>query len=281
MKKRFGLSGRESGQGTVEYILILVIVVIITLTLLYRFHGAFRNYAQVFFDGYVACLLDVGELPGTGSVCLSEMPKFDPKSAKYLLKDNLPEPGNGSSGGSSNAAKSADPNGQRAQANRAHRAGPAGGGGGGRGGRFRDSGRVRSSEVGKVGDGSESTFGGDDKSGASITVPTGRLRSNGQPPKVKMEINADGRIEEASDGGRPKSLKTAKNVDDGSGLRPVKTVENPSRTNASVGDGEGKGFSLGALIRLLIIILIIVAMVIFFGGQLMQIAKSQDKDSGE
>src|ERR1051326_4578430 len=55
----------QLGQGTLEYILVLVVVIIIILGLMYQFHSSFRNYAQQFFDGYIACLLEVGELPGT------------------------------------------------------------------------------------------------------------------------------------------------------------------------------------------------------------------------
>jgi hypothetical protein len=273
VRKSYGLSGRESGQGTLEYILVLIIVVIIILTLLFRFNGAFKKYAAAFFDSYIACLLEVGELPGTGSTCSSEMPSFNQKDGKMLLKDNLPESkggGNKGGGGSSNSA------------NNNHRGETKNGGGGGNAvGRLRDSGRNRSTEIGKVGDGNESSFGGDDKNGVANTQSAGRVPSGNRPATVKMDVNSDGKVEEKSETNRPKSATTTKKVDESNELRPVKSIENTTRKTASAADDDQKGFSVGALVRLLIIILIIVAMVVFFGGQLIQISKSRDKGGGD
>ena len=86
MKKRWFITGRESGQSLIEYVLVLLVVIIITLSLIYQFHSAFRNYAKAFFGGYIACLLETGELPGTGAqLCREEMPNFDLKKGKKQL----------------------------------------------------------------------------------------------------------------------------------------------------------------------------------------------------
>ena len=65
---------KESGQGVLEYILVLVIVLVVILGLVYQFNVKFKNYAEQFFDGYIACLLETGDLPGVGgSMCEEEM----------------------------------------------------------------------------------------------------------------------------------------------------------------------------------------------------------------
>ena len=61
----------ESGQAAVEYILILAIIVIIALSVVWQFSTAFRSYSDKLFDGYIACLLETGELPGS-TLCSSE-----------------------------------------------------------------------------------------------------------------------------------------------------------------------------------------------------------------
>lgn len=271
-KTRYGLAGRESGQGTLEYVLIVVIIVIITLSLLYRFHGAFRVYAQAFFDGYISCLLEVGELPGTGSVCASDMPSFNQANGKMLLKDNLPQPkggGNGNKGGGKTSAPQSS------------RETGSGGGSSNAVGRLGGTGRVRSSEVGTVADTNQPGGSGDDRLGVANTHANGRINVSNRGRSVQMDVDSEGRIANKSDDGKPRSAGINKRVDDGGGLRPVKAVENIPRQIASSDDGDQKGFSVGALIRLFIIILIIVAMVIFFGGQLMQISKSREKGGGD
>lgn len=272
------LTGPESGQGTIEYMLVVVIVLIIALTLLYRFHGGFKKYTEAFFDGYIACLLETGELPGTGSQCQGELQAFDSKNGKMLLKDNLPEPGKGGGGGGKgkNAGKSSG----------SGKTGAAGGevvsGGADRSiGNLGKTGRQAVTPV-KTGGGGGDGDGKGKEGGDVLNIRSvGRVQDSRRPRSVQMGFTTNGAIEETESPTKPVQKSTGKTVESGgSELRPVKAAENMEarRTQASVQDD--REFSIGGLIRLVIIVLIIVAMVIFFGGQLLQVLRSRDKGGG-
>ncbi len=286
MKRRKGLSGpflggSQGGQGTLEYILVLVIVIIIILSFLYQFNSAFRNYAQAFFDGYIACLMETGELPGTGSTCKDEFAAYDSKSGKKYLKDNLPG-GDGSSDGDGAGEDGAKADEGKKQ--EAARGEAMGGGGSGRSvGRFMgNSGRPRSEAVGRVGgDKSESSSeGGDSYIGMSNTQPIGRTSETYRQETMRVEYQF-AQESTPEEKGRPQTQATKKTVSDPSALRPAKAIENLNRSVASRSVKEDREFSMGELIRFLFIVLIVVAMVIFFGGQLMQISRSREKGGGD
>lgn len=80
----------QSGQAVIEYILILAITVILIGTFLYRFSTAFKVYANDFFGGYVACLLETGELPGNAA-CGAEYKAFS-------IANGTTSPGTGGTG---------------------------------------------------------------------------------------------------------------------------------------------------------------------------------------
>lgn len=266
-------TNRESGQGTVEYILVLVIVIIILLTVMYRFHHGFRTYARAFFNGYVACLLESGELPGAPkSTCAEVMPKFDDKNAKELIKGNIP--GGAGGAGGANAGNKQDKN---KNANRGRET-VAGGSRSAPVGSLRGSGRPKYSEVAKntTGDGDASKSNGD-----SLSMPNSsgaRGRAGDRPRGVRMNVGSSEVSEdEAKEKDRPKKAQTTKKVENGDTLRPTRSIEKTDRKPTALPEEDGKGFSMGALIRWLIILLIIVAIVVFFGGQLIQISKSREK----
>jgi hypothetical protein len=268
----------ERGQGTFEYILIVLIMVILILSLLYQFHSSFRIYAEAFFDGYVRCLLEVGELPGTGSVCSQSYTAFDPKSGKALLKDNIPDGGGGSGGGgggkngAKNGAKKPSTKGGETLAR-----GGGGGGGGGSGSRGRSGGFQSHSEpIGTIG-GSDDSSSSDKSSSpgaSSRTRSIGQVAGKGSASSFVMETASESSV----DDGRPAAKSTGKKKTAGNeGLKPVKSTEKIDRKPAKVMEDDTQGFSVGGFIRLLFIILIVVAMVVFFGGQLLQISKSREK----
>lgn len=73
----------ESGQGTVEYVLLLVVVISMIMGGIYQFNDAFRVWANNYFGNYLVCLLETGELPlisgsgGHNSECQEEFKKFN------------------------------------------------------------------------------------------------------------------------------------------------------------------------------------------------------------
>lgn len=91
MNRRLDLTSGEAGQVTIEMILLLIITVILILGLLYQFNQSFKSYAEAFFDGYVACLLETGDLPGSGGVCRDEFQAYDPNAGQRLVNGEVPE----------------------------------------------------------------------------------------------------------------------------------------------------------------------------------------------
>ena len=74
-------AGRIRGQAIVEYILILVVIVVVVGGLLFRFSKGVQAWGKVLFgeDGYVACALQTGVLPGLISMpeCLGTQDASD------------------------------------------------------------------------------------------------------------------------------------------------------------------------------------------------------------
>jgi hypothetical protein len=84
------------GQAVIEYILLLVISISIILGAFYQFSDAFRNFSAKLFGNYLECLIDSGELPGSGGPCSAEYKPFDISKGSPLVP-----PGSGGPGGSS------------------------------------------------------------------------------------------------------------------------------------------------------------------------------------
>lgn len=263
----------EAGQGTLEYILFLIITVILVLGIFYKFHRGFRTYAEAFFGGYIACLLETGELPGASAVCASEMKDFNSKSEKQLVKGSFGR------GGAGNRRAPASQN----QANR----GRSGGGGGGGetmvGGRFARVGSLGDNNrpsVAKESGGSDSKSGAGSRGGAGGggDVAVGRYRQNpGRRETIVMSSAMTDEQTKKKEESRPRAAAAGKAEESGDGLRPVKALDNTSEGKKYNAPSTGQGFSVSGLIKILIIILLVVAMVVFFGGQLLQISKSREK----
>jgi hypothetical protein len=269
-----GLRG-DSGQGTLEYILVLAVIVVLILSLLYRFNGTFRNYAEAFFDSYIACLLETGELPGTGSRCQSEYQALNAKGGKELVSSKFQAPGKGpnSKNSTGKGNKSNSGRGGEVLAGGGNRQGFGTGGGGG---------RSRVANVGNVGGGNDDSSG----SGDSLTGLGGRSVGNVQDGRgrrsTKVEVSYSGGVEGSKEDQEEKKTKsTGKTVGDSTRLRPTRVIETSQKQGSKAGGEKESVFSIGGLIRIFIIILIVVAMVIFFGGQLLQIMRSREKGGSD
>jgi hypothetical protein len=271
MKSRYGLAGRQSGQGTLEYILVLLIGIILILSLVYQFHSAFRSWANSFFDGYVRCLLEVGELPGTGSICQSEYETYNMANGKGLLKNNLAD-GGGSGKGANNASKSSSnkssskSGGEVMAPSKDETIGRFG----------QDGGRNRVTNLGAVGDKAGGAAAG--KEPLDVGGSGGSFGRNSRPDRTRFEYGRGDLAEadEADKKGKPKTA-TAGTSNDGNALKPKKFMESLERKPAEVEDVNGNSLTFGGFIRMLFIICIIIAIVVFFGGQIMSIMKSSEK----
>lgn len=262
--------GSESGQGILEYVLLLAIIVILILGLAYQFNTAFRTWAEGFFDGYIACLLETGELPGTSAQCAEEWANFNYEDGTRFADGSFG--GGGGEGANQN--------------NTSRNQSTASGGGGGEvlaaGPRSRvgfarlgDRERPTSVTEGTVGDtdGPDTSF----QLGPQSTRVGRMSRDDRRRGSVSMVYYID--VDEDNEkNARPSAAKVGK-AEDGAAevLRPGRAVEKGGQQRTISSESSGPSFSIGRLLRLLLIICIIIAMFVFFGGQLLQIAKSREK----
>ena len=270
----------ESGQGILEYILVLVIILVVILGLVYQFNRKFRLYAEQFFDGYIACLLESGELPGVGgSSCEEEMKTIADMQAKGLLK--FPEGAGGGGGDGKNAAD------QKAPEDAARDRAPARTetvGGGGRttnwGNFGRNSGSGNSTPVGRTDAAKKDS---ETVGYSALAANSGRFGNYSNPTQRvnTTYVNGDGVADDDPKKGKPPVAKTDKKSEDARALKPRRAIEDTRRRSvASIDVNEGE-FSFGAMIRWLIIAALILAIIIFFGGQLLQIMRSREKGGAE
>lgn len=294
-----GLTGRESGQAIIEYILVLIITVIIILGLLYQFSAAFKSYVESYFGNYIACLLEVGELPGNGGVCESEFKAFNIADGKPLVNGQIPSSGSGGSGGGSSNrnGKNGSEDGQGAQTSKRDSkadgpgkgeslgSNPSGGGGRSTVGRVGGFGRNRSTPVGNV-KSSETDKDGkatmnDSLLGISPTsTAVGNASRDDRRRMTTMNWGYFGDEEEKERASsRPPVAPVSKpESQGGASLRAKVIAETARRGPAAQGEANDEGFSFGNLIQYLLIAAIILAIVIFFGGQILQISKSWEKN---
>jgi hypothetical protein len=296
--------GSEAGQGTVEYVLLLMVSIMIILGILYQFSTAFRVYSAAFFDGYIACLLETGELPGNAEC---ELPTFNPTAGKALVKDtsnmkNRESSLGGSSGSSSSSnsssssgsgsgsgsANSQSKNGANSKSTGGSEIRGSGSGGSGTsyaGSSSQGSGflKQRSSPVGRADTAAASnTSEGDSSNGLLAKVPATRAgdygNGNGKTKALDRGFGYAGEAEaNARAASKPAVAALTKPAEGGDNLRPTSSIEKGIRGPAEAKISDDSGFSFGYLLRWFLIIAIIIAIVVFFGGQLLQISKSQEK----
>jgi hypothetical protein len=301
MRRRSGLLGQESGQGTIEYILLLVISVIVILGLLYQFNRAFKDYTIAYFGNYISCLLEVGELPGAVA-CESDIATFDFKSAKPLVTGQMGRPsgpggGGGSSGSSSNtdsknskddsksqdaaaksAQKTAAANGQSGSSTGETVASSSGSGSGAIGS-FGKSGRERAIAVGTLSKESSALGDADSLLGTmpnSTSVGTLHATDRSRAGNLTWGYYGDEEQKERAIS-RPASSAVTTKPDTGQSLKGKAAQETVTRAIASQQDSGSDGFSFSGMIRLILIIVMLIAIIIFFGGQLLQMSKSGEK----
>lgn len=184
---------RESGQATIEFVLVLVVGMLIALGLLYRFNMAFKKYTVDLYGTYYRCLLETGELPGVGSVCKDKKARFDIASGRDLIK-NVPGSAGGGSGGTPGSGGSGT-----GGSGSTPKSGSGGtttknpdGSGGSKSGSTSGKGSGTSGSSGS-GDGSggsngasESVGGGTRGSGGGYSSSVGRLRNSGRSRSTSM-----------------------------------------------------------------------------------------------
>lgn len=310
LTKRIYLQIGERGQATIEVILLAFIAVVVILGLIYRFNTAFKKYTTDLYGSYYRCLLETGELPGTGSVCKDRAARFEIANGREKLKwsptDDASGGGGGSSGGggsgsggsggkgSSGGAKSGSGNEASGGSNSAS-SGSSGGdsvsAGGSAGGRGQSVvGRLRqiSKRNGSTAVGGAEQLSDDEKNlaagtGDSLRADYAGARGNAESlrnarTKMDFAMGGDEMQKEARVASAPVSGPVSKRADrTGDALRPRKAVENTDRKPAQTSMKEdSSGMDFGKMFRIFMIVAIIVAIVIFLGGQILQISKSSE-----
>lgn len=265
-----------AGQAILEYILVLVVTVSIILGLMYQFSSSFKDFTDLYFGNYIACLLETGELPTLGGETGPNQGTCAPPD--FSFSGNMDIASDRGSSGSGDSSSS-DSN-----------SGSDSGGGG--------SGRLRPSRVvrgGGTSNGESSNSGSKDRpskiakrtdadkgandaafSDGSSSGGSGR----GRTIRRKKVIFLDGKY--VADKEKDKSPTLAKAKDDKKkggrdSLRNPTFILDVPEAKKVADDDLGSGFNFGTFIKILLIFGIIIAIVIFLGGQAMQIKKSWQK----
>ena len=276
-KKRLRTLNSESGQGAVEYILIVVITMVLILGLVYNFNYKFKAFAEQYFGSYIACLLEVGELPGNqGGVCAEEYQTIAQQTGKQLLKFPPSSPiasaPKSASSPPSSSSSSSPARGEALSSNSRQTSNFNNAGGSG-------SGRERSSNVNGAGSKKDANASGY----ATLYSSNGsydRGTANGQGVSGKKYYMSSGDGEE-EDVGKKAVSKTDKKSANNNALKPKRVSQDAVRRIASTGEVVDSQFTFGAFIRWIIVGALILIIVIFFGGQLLQIMRSRDKGGGD
>lgn len=293
-ESRRSILGRR-GQATLEIILLLIILVAVILGLVAKFNSSFRAYTVDLYGGYYRCLLETGELPGTGSVCKDKQAAYDPEAGKDVITgggggDGSDGGGNGEDGGGNRGgggtettSNSGSGSGSSGDGNtETVSSGTSGGGQSVIARMRRTSRRNQPTQVGSADDLSKSELAmaggsGEDEPSrmGSRSVASNNLRRSRSRTNFTMEGEEYVREETKA---AVASGTVKKTNEAGSGLRPRRSAYVPPREKKDSQSVEGTGgFAFGNLVRMLFIIIIIVIIVVVVGGQVMQVANSGDK----
>lgn len=265
------LSRNQSGQAVIEYILVLLVVVSILLGVMWQFNDGFRKFTNSYFGDYLACLLELGELPALGGTSSGQ--------CQYETFALGTSPTEGKAGdGKGGDDKKGDKDGKTTigSANSGSGSGSSGGSGA-----AESSGRFGSnysglSSAGRpatvvIGTAKDDTYTGSTESSSSKSSKMSGPRTTNialvdqsggviDPFDERKMKNAPVSVAQDTRGGDLKSKK-----------QRVEIVRKVASTD--VKDKDSKvGF--GDFLRWLLIAAIIIAIVFFLGGQALQIGKS-------
>lgn len=276
----------QKGQASVEYLLMLFITLVVGGGLMYQFHAGFGQYIDDYFGGYIACLLETGELPALGGSVASgqcNAPKFEFTTVAKGSKGGAG--GKGAKGAGTDAAdkdkKSKEDDKEKTAS--AQSSPTLGGsknsesGGGGRSsssfanksfGGSKDRPKkieVKSKEGGfTIGDDSMQAGQG------SGNNRNNRMRSK----KVNTKVISLASLKQKEEEKRRPSKKEVKVTEEKSRVAKMKYIPK-TRTIASMSSEDTK-FTVGGFLKWFIIILLLLAVVIFVGSQVLSYAKSKD-----
>ncbi len=308
MRKTFGQLIRNSGQATIEYILLLVVVVALVVGPLKQFSQMFNGYMEAIFgrDQYLACLLETGELGGqstdAGSSCSATL-KASVQAALAASQNagaNGSGSGNGAGANSGNGSNSNSQDGSDSASannktpttsNASQGSGSSDGSGGGASGSensaFNNVGvaaganqrnRPPSRQIVKGG-GAAGKEGFEDSyvktEGGDYDYKSLKAKSGFEIPIGKM----DRRFEEAD----PEAVRAEKLAPkevastNTKNLRAKEVSMDPPRAPAAKDeDINADGFGFSMLLKWFLIAAILIALIVVVGGQALQVSKGGD-----
>lgn len=269
------VSRNQSGQAIVEYILVLLVVVSILLGVMWQFNDGFRKFTTSYFGDYLACLLELGELPALGGTASGEC-----NYESFALGDS-PESGvgGGGDGSGSDDDKSGDSDRSSSSGDSASSDSSGSGGGGSRAaessGRF-GSNYSGSSQSGRpaavvIGTAKDDTYtGSTEASNARVSKISGRSSST-----IQL-VDQSGGVIDPFENRKVKSAPVAIAKDSRGDVAKAKKqrVDIVRKTASKDIKDEDSKIGFGDFLRWLLIAAIIIAIVFFLGGQALQIGKS-------
>ncbi len=266
------LSRNQSGQAIIEYILVLTVVVSILLGVMWQFNDGFRKFTNSYFGDYLACLLELGELPALGGSSSGEC-----QYEAFALGDSPGEgiPGDGSGGDDKKGDKGGSTSSTSAGTSGRSGSGSSGSGAAESSSRF-GSNYSGSSRTGRptsvvIGSAKDDTYTG------STEASNGRSsKSLGRGSSTMQLVDQSGGVIDPFEERKMKSEPVAIAKDSRSdNLKSKKQRVEIVRKTASV-DRKDEDTKLGFsdFLRWLLIAAIIIAIVFFLGGQALQIGKS-------
>lgn len=268
------LSRNQSGQAVIEYILVLIVVVSILLGAMWQFNDGFNKFTKSYFGDYIACLLELGELPALGGTSSGQC------TYEAFTPGTSPTLGAGTGGDDGKDGK--DGKGDKSP-NTSNNDSASGGSGSGSSG----SGAAESS--GRFG----SNFAGSSRQGRPSVVVIGTAKddtytgstesSNGKSTRLSGPRTANVELIDQSGGvidpfeerkvkSAPVSIAKDSRADQ---LKSKKQRVDITRkvAAADLKDKDTK-LSFSDFLKWLLIAAIVLAIIVFVGGQALQIGKS-------
>lgn len=272
----------QAGQAVIEYILVLLVVLSICLGIIWQFNDAFRQFSNSYFGNYIACLLELGELPALGGttsgICASEYEPFDiSKGRPRKGGDFNPDGGDsdddsGGGGRDRNSDGDSGSDGSGGDVAGSGSGGARGTDGVGRFGRFgaNSSGRPASVVIGTVK--KDDAYTGSTESSSKNTNRSSTVR---RQETLKLVDQSGGVIDPFENRKVKEASVTISKDTSNQTLKPKKARVDITRKVANVDmKKDDSKFTLGDFLRYLLIAAIIIAVVIFIGGQALQVSKS-------
>lgn len=269
----------QSGQATIEYILIIIVSVALLSGPLYQFNSMFRNYVDALYgdEGYFACLLETGEFENGSSNDSSSdcntafntaLKSSQNSSSTAAARRNSANGGKGSSLGSSGQD---DGTGSSSGTDGVYSGATANGKSASN---LNSKGRPKTIAIQDkhASSDSESGFGYDnnlqqDRQTASRANPTIVIQ---MPKKFKF----DEQEERTAERREPTILAESKE----SVKKKNELVMDPPKIKVQLDDEKkSSGFDFSVMIKWFLILVVIVILIVVVGGQLVQLSKGGDE----